>query len=123
MITLSETAANAVLDALTPLLDGGTIELLADDRVIAVLKLSDPATIGAIDGELEFNDIAEEDAAIAQGVVTMARILGADGSPVFLCDVGDQESHAEIKLAGTTKIYRGQPVRLDSFRLVMPKGE
>ena len=48
-----------------------------------------------------------------------ARVVAADGSEIFSCDVGDENSDAVIKL-NTTKIYRGGPVRLKSFRLVMP---
>jgi hypothetical protein len=118
-IELSDTASNAMLEALSELMDGGSIELLSDERVLAVLKLSDPAAMIAVDGELEFNDIAEEDAALAQGTVTTARIIGGNGEIVFSCTVGDLDSNAVIKL-NTTKIYRGGPVRLKSFRLAMP---
>ena len=118
-INLSETASNAMLDALSELMDGGSIELMSDERMLAVLKLSSPAAMIAAGGELEFNDIAEEDAALAQGDATSARILGPDGSEIFSCDVGDENSDAVIKL-NTTRIYRGGPVRLKSFRLVMP---
>jgi hypothetical protein len=119
MINLSETASNAMLDVLSALMDGGSIELRSDQRVLAVMKLSIPAALPAVEGELEFNEIAEEDAALAQGTATGARIVGADGSEIFSCDVGDLNSDAVIKL-NTTKIYRGGPVRLESFRLVMP---
>lgn len=119
MIELSTTAADAMLDVLAGLMDGGSIELMSDQRLLAVLKLSSPAAMAAVDGELEFNDIAEEDAALAQGNATGARILGSNGSEIFSCDVGDLNSDAVIKL-NTTKIYRGGPVRLTSFRLVMP---
>ena len=108
-----------MLDALATLMDGGSIELSSDQRVLAVLKLSSPATMAAVDGEIEFEDIAEEDAALAQGTATRARILAADGSEILTCDVGDTDSHAVIKL-NTTKIFRGGPVRLTSFRLVIP---
>ena len=119
MIALSFLAGNTMLDALSTLMDGGSIELLADGRVLAVLKLSNPATMRAAGNELEFNDIAEEDAALAQGTANSARILAVDGSEILFCDVGDANSDAVIKL-NTTKIYRGGPVRLTSFRLVMP---
>jgi hypothetical protein len=120
MIALSETAANAMLDVLADMMDGGSIELRSEsDRVLAVLKLSNPAAQEAVGGELEFNKITEEDAALAQGDATIGRILASDGSEVFSCDVGDENSDAVIKL-NTTKIYRGGPVRLKSFRLVMP---
>lgn len=120
MIELSPTAADAMLDVLSRLMDGGSIELTADNgRVLAVLNLSSPAAMPAVDGELDFNEILEEDAALAQGNVTSARIIGAAGDQVLSCDVGDENSDAVIKL-NTTKIYRGGPVRLSSFRLVMP---
>jgi hypothetical protein len=120
ILELSETASNAMLDVLAVMMDGGSIELqTGDGATLAVLHLSSPAAMSAAGAELEFNDIAEEDAALAQGNVTAARIVSADGSEVFSCDVGDLNSDAVIKL-NTTKIYRGGPVRLESFRLVMP---
>jgi len=119
MITLSEPASNAMLDALSSLMDGGSIELRSDDRVLAVLRLSTPVAEPAMDGELEFNEISEEDAARASGTATSARIIAADGSEIFSCDVGDADSDAVVTL-NTTRIYRGGPVRLQSFRLVMP---
>jgi hypothetical protein len=119
VIQLSEAAGNAMLDALSALMDGGSIEVISDGRVLAVLKLSDPAAMPASNGKLQFNEIAEEDAALAQGNATTARVLGADGSEVFNCDVGDENSIAVIKL-NTTKIYRGGPVRIKSFKLAMP---
>jgi hypothetical protein len=117
-IELSETASNIMLDSLARMMDGGSIELMSDQRVLAVLRLSNPSTMPANGGELEFNTIAEEDAALAQGSVTNARIVGIDGSEVLACDVGDEKSDAVIKL-NTTKIYRGGPVRLTSFVLKM----
>jgi hypothetical protein len=109
-----------MLDVLAGMMDGGSIELeTGDGTTVAVLRLSSPAAMWAIDGELKFNDIAEEDAALAQGNVTTAHIVTADGRDVVSCDVGDLNSDAVIKL-NTTKISRGGPVRLESFRLVMP---
>lgn len=118
MIELTESAANAMLDGLAALLHGGSIELMSDQRVLAVLRLSNPAAMPAVGGELEFNDIGEEDAALAQGTATSARVLGVDGLELFTCDVGDEKSDAVIKL-NTTKIFRGGPVRLKSFTLKM----
>jgi hypothetical protein len=120
MINLSETASNAMLDVLAGLMDGGSIELLTGDgKTLAVLKLANPVAEPASNGELEFNEIIEEDAALAQGVVSSARVLADDGSEIFSCDCGDEDSDAVIKL-NTIRIYRGGPVRLQSFRLVMP---
>jgi hypothetical protein len=120
MLILTEAAASTMLDALAAMMDGGSIELQTDDgKALAVLKLSNPAAEPADNFKLEFNDIAEEDAALMQGTATIARIIGPDGSDVFKCDVGDMNSDAVIKL-NTTKIYRGGPVRLSSFWLVIP---
>ena len=119
IVELSEDASNAMLDTLAVMMDGGSIELMSDGRVLAVLQLSSPATMPAAGGELEFNNIAEEDAALAQGNADTARIVGSDGREILSCDVGDANSDAVIKL-NTTRIFRGGPVRLKSFRLVMP---
>ena len=122
-VYLSEHAGNALLNALAGLMDGGSIELLSDDaRTLAVLRLSDPATQEADGGEMVFNKIIDEESARAQGNAASARVLGADGGEVFHCDVGDQNSDAVIQL-NTTRIFRGGPVRLTSFRLAMPGGD
>ena len=119
-IELSDTAGNVMLDALSELMDGGSIELLADtSRVLAVLKLSNPATKEAVGGEIVFNTITEEDSAPAQGNVMSARIVAANGSEILSCDVSAEDGDGVIKL-NTTRIFRGGPVRLKSFRLVMP---
>jgi hypothetical protein len=121
IVNLSDAASNAMLDVLGGMMDGGSIELLDNRKVLAVLKLSNPAASDAVGGDLALNRIAEEDAALAQGNASAARILAADGSEVFSCDVGDENSDAVIKL-NTTRIYRNGPVRLHSFKLVMPSG-
>jgi hypothetical protein len=122
VINLSEAAGNATLDTLSALMDGGSIELLSDaDRLLVVMNLSDPAAGPAADRALVLDNIAEG-TALGQGNASSARIVATDGSELFSCDVGDENSDATIKLTGTTMIYRGQPVRLHSFRLVMPSG-
>ena len=57
--------------------------------------------------------------AVLAGQAKTARVVSADGSEVFLCDVGTADSDAVIQL-GTVQISRGAPVRLNSFRLSMP---
>src|SRR5262245_56659017 len=118
-LQISEFAGNAMLDTISRMMDGGSIELMSNDRVIAVLQLSAPAAMPASDGELVFNKIQDEDSALAQGIAMTARVFGRTGLEVFSCDVGDDQSDAVIKL-NTTKIFRGGPVRLTSFRLAMP---
>ena len=88
IMNIAEDAANAALDAIGELMNGGSIEILSGEgSPLAVLKLSDPAAMPAVGGELEFNEITEEDAAFANGTATAARIVGRDGGEVFTCDV------------------------------------
>jgi hypothetical protein len=118
-IDLSEFAGNAMLDTIGRMMDGGIIELMSDDRVLARLQLSSPSAMPASEAILIFNTIIDEDAAIGQGIATSARIIGRTGVEIFSCDVGDDKSDAVIRL-NTTKIFKGGPVRLTSFKLAMP---
>ena len=119
-MNLSEDAANAALDAIGELMNGGSLEILSDSgSPLAVLKLSNPAAMPAVGSELELNEIAEEDAALATGTATSARIVGRDDSEVLSCDCGDANSDATIKL-NPVLITRGAPVRISSFRIAMP---
>jgi len=121
MIELSEDAGNAMLDMLAHLMDGGSIELLADrsERVLAVLRFSSPAAMPASGKVLELSQILEEDSALARGNAAVARILSAGGNEIFSCDVGDLNSAAVIKL-NNTNIAPGGPVRLNSFKVAWP---
>jgi hypothetical protein len=102
------------------LLHKGRELLSGEGSPLAVLKLSDPAAMPAVGSELELNEIKEEDAAFANGTATAARIVGRDGSEVFTCDVGGENSDAVIKLTPGALITPGAPVRISSFRLAMP---
>jgi hypothetical protein len=120
ILNLSETGSGVMLDALSDLMDGASIELLSDTQhVLAILKFSTPAADAAVGGLLEFNEIAEEDAALAPGNVIAARIVTSDGREVFTCDVGGKDSDAVIKL-NTTRLAEGSPVRINAFRLMLP---
>jgi len=119
-IELSELAANAMLNVLASMMDGGSIEMLSvAGNVLAVLKLANPAAQIAAGGAVELNPISEEDGALARGAASTARILSADGDEILQCDIGDEASDAVIKL-NTTQIYRNSPVRIRSFTLAMP---
>ena len=120
-ISLSELASNTMLDALSGLLDGGAIELLTDTgALLAVLNLANSATKSAAGGVLIFNPIAEEDAALATGVAQVGRIVTANGSEILSCDCGGADSTAVIRLEPNAHLVRGGPVKINSFRLVMP---
>jgi hypothetical protein len=119
MIELSEQAGNAILNTIADMLNGGSIELLYDNgEPLAVLYLSDPAAAKASGGEVELNHIFE-DIAPATGTATSARVLGSNGREVLVCNVGDMDSDAVIRL-NPQRIIRGQPVRINSFKLAMP---
>jgi hypothetical protein len=119
MINLADLGSAAMLNGLASQMDGGAIEMLdSHQRVLAVLNLGSPAAMPATDGVLELNKIAEKDAAQG-GVFAFARILTRSGAEVFICDIGDRDSTATIKLS-TTAVAEGSPVRLDSFVLSLP---
>jgi len=119
VLSVSENAGNAMLDAITRLMDNGHIEILSGaDALIATLHLSSPAAQTATDGEIELNPI-RPGIAVTGGQAATARVVGAAGAEVFLCDVGDMSSDAVIKLS-TTQIRQGEPVRIHSFVLSMP---
>lgn len=119
IVELSDRAKNAMMNTLSAMMDGGRIELLTDDKVkLAELELSNPATKDASGGEIQFNKIKEEDAAVALGTATWARIIGKDGD-VLMVDVGDPQSDAVLKL-NTVSIYPNGPVRIKSLRLALP---
>ena len=107
-----------MLDELSRMMGGGSIELLAHGRVVGVLRLSDPAAMPAFGGEIEFNDIAR-DPARGNGTATSARIVSAYGTEILSCNVGDEDSDAVVKL-NTTTIVKGGSLELLSFRLGMP---
>jgi len=120
IMNMSADAANVALDAIGNMMNGGSIELLSGEGTpLAVLRFSDPAAMPAFGNELELNEIKEEDAAFASGTATAARIVGRDGSEVFTCDCGDENSDAVIKLT-PPEFVAGAPVKLTSFRLAMP---
>lgn len=119
IVDLSETASNTALDTVATMMNGGSIEMLsADGNLLAVLKLSNPATGRASGGEVVFNEIAEG-VALISGEVASARILSQDDQEVMLVDVGDESSDATIQL-NTTNIAAAAQVRLTSFKLAMP---
>lgn len=119
ILQLSEQAGNAVLNSLGALLNGGTIEVLTNDgKLIAALRLSNPATQPAVESELVFARIGEDVAAVG-GKAATARLVSSSGQEIAVVDVGDENSDAVIRL-NTITIARGSPVQLGSFKLAMP---
>jgi hypothetical protein len=119
ILNTSILAANTMLDGVSNLMDGGTIELLdANQTLLVAMRMSNPSADAAVDGELTLNKINEGIAA-ATGDAAYARVLTRAGQEVFNCDVGPLGSDATIKLSPIL-VTENSPVRLDSFRLVLP---
>ena len=119
VLSLSQTAADTVLDALAATLDAGVIELLDDtDTLIARLKLSNPVAAPAADGQIEFGPITPG-AAVKPGRVATGRLLSSDGSEVMTVDVSDTNGDGVIKL-DKISILRGQEIKIGSFVISMP---
>ena len=129
IINLSDAAGNVMLDALSGMLDGGSVDILSDDGVrLAAIKIPDPATSAAKQGEIEFRKtvrtpegvlIFGESSAIMGGKAMRGRLLTASGGEVFTCDVSDEQGDAVIRL-NTIEISPNGPVRIKFFRLAMP---
>lgn len=108
---------DAMLTTVSDYIGDGTVELLSsDNQLLVTMGLSDPGA--AVDGELVFN--VAPGVAVSTGDAKFARVLAVDGREAFVCDVGDQNSDAVIKLAPDAQIKAGTNVQLESFRLVMP---
>jgi hypothetical protein len=117
ILDVSAALNDAMLDAVSDYIGDGTLELLSSDSTLLVtLGLSDPGA--SIDGELVFQ--VAPGVAVATGEAKSARVLAADGRAAFVCDCGDENSDAVIKLKPDAQIKRGGNVALDQFRLVMP---
>jgi len=116
-ISVSTTTNDAMLNVVGDLLSGGNLEILSDasePELLCVLGL-DPGP--SIDGEMEIR--VSDGIAGQSGRAAFARALGADGSEVFACDVGEEGSGATIRL-NTTKIRADKEISIKSFRLMMP---
>jgi hypothetical protein len=119
ILNTSILAADAMLDAVSNLMDGGTIELLAANHALLVaMRMANPSADAAVDGVLELNEIAEG-TAVATGDAAIARVLTRAGEEIFNCDVGPIASDATIKLTPIL-VTENAPVRLQSFKLVLP---
>lgn len=119
IINLSESASNAALDSIGQMMNGGSIELLSGDGSFLVsLRLGNPATQPASDGELSFAEIHEGVAQVT-AIAEFGRILAKDGTEILSCDCGNAESDATIRLTPVL-ITKNAPVKINSFRLSMP---
>ena len=103
-----------MLDELSRLMDGGSIQLLTGDGKSAARAVRSGGR-SRHRRRTRVQRIAEEDAALAQGNALLARILAADGSEVF--PVMSATRKRRSRQAQHYQVFRGGPVRLSSFRL------
>jgi hypothetical protein len=116
ILNVSPAASDVMLDSVGNMLDGENLELLSPDGgLLVTLRLSDAGP--AIDGEFVFK--VADGTAVQSGEAHFACGVAADGTEVFSCDCGDENSDAVIKLK-PTRIDLGSSVSLSSFRLIMP---
>lgn len=122
---LSNTAVNAMADALSALLDNGYLRIYdgtqpatADTAVstqvlLAELRFSADSAPAASGGLLTFSSITSDSSANATGTASWFRALKSDGTTVVM-DGSVGTSSANMVIA-TTSISSGQTVSCSSF--------
>jgi hypothetical protein len=134
-LRLATDTRNAMLDAITGMLDAGTgpalIRIysgtqpanantaLGSQVLLAELECDDPSAAAAASGVLTFGAITAESSAPATGVATWARVLDSDENAIFDCDVSNTAGSGSIKL-NTTSIVMGGPVAITSLTITLP---
>jgi hypothetical protein len=133
---LSSAAVSAAADAVTRLLDGGTLRIYAgrqpasadapviDQTLLAELAFGRPAFGSALDGSAKANEIAPDMEANGGGKATWFRTVSATGAAIFDGTVGRQdEDEANLLMAGTTEVQPGSIVRITELTYTLPMRE
>ncbi|MFG6535684.1 hypothetical protein ACGYK5_17805 [Sulfitobacter sp. 1A16787] len=122
MTTLSDAARNAAVEAVTDLVDGGTIEFqTAASAVVATLGLSDPAFGAAASGTVTANAITPDtDTTGNASPVTKAVFKAAGGATVWTVPVVEgSPSAGEIGLSSTV-FNDGDEAKIISYTHTQP---
>lgn len=121
---LSSEAANAEADAVSAMLDGGTVEIytapqplspevaITTQTLLAVLDFSTPAFLSAVDGVAVANAISDETDTPATGTASWFRCKTSGGTAVYDGSVGT--SDADMVISDTTIVEHAR-VSIDSF--------
>lgn len=134
MLRLPEATRNALLDSIRERIDAaesaGRVVFFSgeqpesadeapgkNNKILAVLRLSDRCAGPAQDGELTFARITRDSNSRANGTATWARIIDGDGNTIFDCDVDTKGATITLN---RTKVVIGGSVALTSFVLRMP---
>lgn len=134
--SLSAMASNMAADAVTRLLDGGTLRIydgrrpatadtaITGQTLLAELIFSRPAFEAAVDGVAKARTVTPDQSANGGGEATWFRASRVGAKPVAVCD-GDVgllgSDTACLLMRHTTTIQPGAIVRVDSLRYIQPK--
>lgn len=133
-LTIGTAARNAQLDALTALVNGGTLRIytagsgrpagpgtaISDQTLLAELPLSNPAFGAAAAGVATANAITTDAAANATGTAAWYRVFASDGTTaVWDGKVGT--ANADLIMA-TVSLVADAAVSITSFTLTAPAG-
>lgn len=120
MAKLTDGVANALLDALTQMLNGGWLDILTGDgTMLATLHLDNPAFEPATGRSATARALERDRSAPSTGKPASYRLVTADRkTTVQEGTAGGPGSGADLEMR-TEQIVKGAEVRIDSFVLRM----
>lgn len=130
-VQLSDAAASAAADAVTFLLDGGTLNIydgaqpatadtpITTQNLLATVTFGSPAFVGAVNGVATANAITPDSSAGFTATATWFRVRTSGAATVF--DGSVDTSGADLNLH-TTSFLAGAEVNITSFTYTQPRG-
>ena len=130
-LDITNAAASAGLDAVTALLNGGTLRIYAGTKpatadtalgaqtLLASLPLSGTAFGAASNGVATANAITDDSSADATGTATFFRAVNSSAVAVVDGEVGTSGSDLNLN---STEIQSGAEVSVTSWELTLPTG-
>ena len=130
MIRISVAARNAGVDAITALLDGGTLEIRSGSQpatpadadsgaLLAELELAATAYDSAADGEAQLAGAPLSADAVASGTAGHFRLKDAQGNPVVDGSVSESGGGGDLIL-DNTDINEGQKINITEMPVSLP---
>lgn len=130
MIRISVAARNAGVDAITALLDGGTLEIRSGSQpatpadadsgtLLAEFELAATAYDSAADGEAQLAGAPLSADAVASGTAGHFRLKDAQGNPVIDGSVSESGGGGDLIL-DNTDINEGQKVNITGMPVSLP---
>ena len=130
-LKLSDVAANAGLDGLTALLNGGSLTIcdgaqpananaaVTTQHVLSTVTFGSPAFANAVGGVAAAHALGADPAIARAGTATWARAYKADGVTV-VCDVSVGTAGCDINL-NSTALQQGAPLAVTALTLTLPE--